>query len=127
MHTHNAPSIPAFSTSVYVRKVVNVHVFSVLLVTYPPQENKKQTQTQTTKEKATCLWNICASQKGKEMKAKKQSEEYTLSGGKAAAMKVDNYSNPTPGSQKFKNIASLMNGLNTIIITYEYKSLNSLI
>lgn len=56
-----------------------------------------------------------------------RSEEYTLSVGEAAAMKVDNYSNPTPGSQKFKNIASLMNGLNTIIIAYEYKSLNSLI
>lgn len=58
------------------------------------------------------------------MKAKKRSEEYTLSVGKAAAMKVDNYSNSTPGSQKFKTIESLMNGLNTIIITYEYKSLN---
>ena len=65
--------------------------------------------------------------KKKEMKAKKRSEEYTLSVGEAATMKVDNYSNPTPGSQKFKNIASLMNGLNTIIISYEYKSLNSLI
>lgn len=73
------------------------------------------------------MWTIYDSQKGKEMKAKKRSEEYTLSVGEAAAMKVDNYSNPTPGSQKFKNIASLMNGLNTIIISYEYKSLNSLI
>ena len=60
------------------------------------------------------MWNIYASQKRKEMKAKKRSEEYTLSVGKAAAMKVDNYSNSTPGSQKS---SSFVEGINSITVS----------